>query len=132
MAEQITRFVLDDLARRPTDRGLLFVSPRRGGLPVLLEAVERLTSRGARTELVIVGDRSDAVHPEAPVTWVSPSAVGTDRPFLLYYGDGPAYAMLTDHKETADGLGFFHTSDRVLVEHLVFQLQRDLGIPVSA
>jgi hypothetical protein len=62
---------------------------------------------------------------------VPPATLGTDRPFLLYYGDGPAYAMLTDHKQTAEGLGFFHTSDRVLVEHLVFQLQRDLGIPVN-
>ena len=58
-------------------------------------------------------------------------SVGTERLFHLYYGDGPAYAMLTAHKETAAGLGFFHTSDRVLVEHLVFQLQRDLGIPIS-
>lgn len=132
MPEQITRFLLDDLSRRPTDRGLLFVSPRRGLLPAVLEGVERLAAAGSRTELVIVGDKSDALHPDAPVTWVSAAAVGTDQPFLLYYGDGPAYAMLTAHKEAGDGLGFFHTSDRVLVEHLVFQLQRDLGIPVSA
>ena len=84
---------------------------------------------------MLVAEKTDAVPADAPVMWVTPSAVGTDRPFLLYYGDGPAYAMLTAHfarKEADSGLGFFHTSDRVLVEHLVFQLQRDLGIPVSA
>ena len=94
--------------------------------------MERLVASGSRTELVIVGDKSEALAGSAGVTWVSPSAVGTDRPFLLYFGDGPAYAMLASQRESAAGLGFFHTSDRVLVEHLVFQLQRDLGIPVSA
>jgi hypothetical protein len=39
--------------------------------------------------------------------------------------------MLCAHKATPEGQAFFHTSDRVLVEHLVFQLQRDLGIPLS-
>ena len=132
MADQITRFLVDDLARRPADRGLLFVSPRRGLAASLIEGMERLVESGSRTELVIVGDKADALAGRAAITWVSPVAVGTDRPFLLYYGDGPAYAMLSAHRETAAGLGFFHTSDRVLVEHLVFQLQRDLGIPVSA
>lgn len=132
MPEQIARFVLGDLSRRPGDRGLLFVSPGRRLSTVLLEGIDALARSGSRTELVIVGEKNDSVESGAPVTWVSTATVGTDRPFLLYYGDGPAYAMLTAHKESDGGIGFFHTADRVLVEHLVFQLQRDLGIPVSA
>jgi NAD(P)-dependent dehydrogenase (short-subunit alcohol dehydrogenase family) len=45
MADQITRFVLDDLRRRPADRGLLFVSPRRSLAPALIEGVQRLVVR---------------------------------------------------------------------------------------
>jgi FixJ family two-component response regulator/GGDEF domain-containing protein len=131
MPAQITRFLLDDLARRPRDRGLLFISPGHGALPSLIDGIESLARHGTRTEMVVVSDCAEEVDGSVPITWVPPATLGTDRPFLLYYGDGPAYAMLTDHKQTAEGLGFFHTSDRVLVEHLVFQLQRDLGIPVN-
>jgi hypothetical protein len=132
MPVQIARFLMDDLARRPRDRGLLFVSPGRAMMPAVVEGLERLAAAESRTELVLVAARGDEPVGDDTVTWVAPTAAGTDRPFLLYYGDGPAYAMLTAHKQSAEGLGFFHTSDRVLVEHLVFQLQRDLGIPVTA
>jgi diguanylate cyclase (GGDEF)-like protein len=131
MPAQIARFLLDDLSRRPRDRGLLFISPGQNGMPGLVDGLEGLGESDSRTELVVVAERSDAVSPELPITWVPPAGLGTDRPFLLYYGDGPAYAMLTSNKASEEGLGFFHTSDRVLVEHLVFQLQRDLGIPLG-
>jgi diguanylate cyclase (GGDEF)-like protein len=130
--EQIARFLMDDLCRRPRDRGLLFISPGQSLMPVVLDGIEGLSGAGARAELVVVAKKSDEVEADAPVTWVAPSSIGTDRPFLLYYGDGPAYAMTTAQRAEGEGLRLFHTSDRVLVEHLVFQLQRDLGIPVSA
>jgi len=132
MAGQITRFALDDLGRRPADRGLLFLSPAGGLAPDLLERIERLAVGSSRTELVIVGEKCAALDPAAHVTWVSPQAVGTDRPFLLYYGDAPAYAMSTAHADTGAGPGLFHTNDRLLVGRLFFQLQRDLGLPQSA
>ena len=85
-----------------------------------------------KTEVVLVADGREPPGASAGITRVSPDRVGTDRPFLLYYGDGPAYALLTANKRGKGGLELFHTSERVLVEHLVFQLQRDLGIPLSA
>jgi len=130
MPGQITRFMLNDLTRRPRDRGLLFISPTDGLMPAVLEGIDQLARNEARTEMVVVADRAEEIDSGAPVTWVKPSAVGTARPFMLYYGDGPAYAMLSGHEQASEGRGFFHSSDRVLVEHLVFQLQRDLGIPV--
>jgi len=99
---------------------------------VLLDGIETLTGAGARAELVVVAPKSSEVDADAPITWVAPSSVGTDRPFMLYYGDGPAYAMTTAHRPDSDGLRLIDTRDRVLVEHLVFQLQRDLGITGSA
>jgi hypothetical protein len=52
---------------------------------------------------------------------------------MLYYGDGPVYAMVGRDKKDANGeQRFFHTNDRALVEHLAFQLKRDLGIPLGA
>ncbi len=133
--DEITRFVMEDLARRPKDRGLLYVSPADQMLESVLEGIEDMLGAGSRTELVVVADKGRAAS-QAPsnagITWVQPASLGSDRPFLLYYGDGPAYAMATGRQRDASGTRLFHTSDRVLVEHLVFQLQADLGIPVSA
>jgi len=130
--DEIMRFMLEELSRRPRDRGLLFISPGELGMPEVLAGMERLEGSDLVAELVLVAKRSESVECPVPVTWVPPSQVGTDRPFLLYYGDGPAYAMATDRVAEGSGLRLFHSSDRVLVEHLVFQLQRDLGIPMSA
>jgi hypothetical protein len=64
---------------------------------------------------------------------VTPERAGIDQPFMLYYGDGPVYAMVGSEKTNAAGeQAFFHTNDRALVEHLAFQLKRDLGIPLGA
>jgi hypothetical protein len=52
---------------------------------------------------------------------------------MLYYGEGPVYAMVLDKDPTPDGdQMLFHTGDRAVVEHLAFQLKRDLGIPLGA
>ncbi|MBW2293840.1 MAG: hypothetical protein JRG94_16220, partial [Deltaproteobacteria bacterium] len=53
-------------------------------------------------------------------------------PFALYYGEGPVYAMVTAHRPDGDEIRFFHTDDRSLVEHLAFQFQKDLGLPIGA
>ena len=78
-----------------------------------------------------VADPPDPDWAAGSHTWVTPERAGTDRPFLLYFGDGPAYLMVTGYKATEEGLPFFHTSDRALVEHLAFRLQRDLGIALG-
>jgi hypothetical protein len=52
-------------------------------------------------------------------------------PFLIYYGEGPPYAMVRDEVVEKESTSFYHTSDPVLVEHLAFQLGQDLGIPVG-
>jgi hypothetical protein len=66
------------------------------------------------------------------VTLVSPRRVDSDRPFLLYYGDGPAYALVSANKLDDEGVPMFHTGDRALVEQLALRLQRDLGIPLGS
>jgi len=132
MAARITRFMLEDLQRRPKERGLVLVSPGSQWMPVVAEGLEKLCSSDPKTEVVLVADHWEGAELGPAVTRVAPSRVGTSRPFLLYYGDGPAYALLASQRQGEKGLGLFHTSDRVLVEHLVFQLQRDLGIPLSA
>ncbi len=130
-AEQMTRFLLEEVGRRPDERGMLFVAPGASLLGALREGLEALRGVSTRTEVVLVTDRSTDQIAGVPVTWVSSLRAGTMAPFLIYYGEGPPYAMVRDEVVEKESTSFYHTSDPVLVEHLAFQLGQDLGIPVG-
>lgn len=129
--EQVMRFAIEEVARRPRDRGLVFVSPGSGIPAGVRESLERLRGLQPRAEVVLVSDaKADAVA-GGPITCVSARRAGTRAPFVIYYGEGPAYALIRERSEDGDASPFFHTSDRSLVEHLAFKLQRDLGVSVG-
>jgi DNA-binding response OmpR family regulator/GGDEF domain-containing protein len=130
---QIGRFLLAEVMRRRGDRGLLVLSPGHSLRQVVWDGLARLSELECRTEVVVVAEADPKSHGRHGVTWVTPERAGIHDPFLLYYGDGPVYALVGREKPGADGgLRLFHTSDRALVEHLAFQLKRDLGIPLGA
>ena len=128
-AEQVARFLIDEVARRPADRGLLFLAPGRTLAGPIRDGLERLRGLDLRAQIVLVADRPTET-PGLPVTAVPARDAGFRNPFLVYYGEGPGYALLRGDDEPAGPL--FHTGDRALVEHLAFELQRDLGIALSA
>ncbi len=130
LPEQVMRFLLDEVTRRPRDRGLLFLAPGPALTADLRDGLERLRGAQPRTEVVLVAEGLGEAFAGAPVTCVSPRRAGTGAPFAVYYGEGPAYAMVRG-ADAAGHAGIFHSDERVLVEHLAFQLQRDLGIPVA-
>ncbi|MCP5040492.1 MAG: hypothetical protein GY944_05635 [bacterium] len=132
MSAEATRLLLREVEQRPRERGLLFMSPAAACLPVLREGLGRLSSQQTKTEIVLVGDDRELAQEGVAMTCVPPSRAGTDRPFALYYGEGPVYAMVSAHRPGADGMRFYHTADRGLVEHLAFQFQKDLGLPLGA
>lgn len=129
-AEQVTRFLLDEVARRPGDRGLLFLAPGRQLPGGVREGLEALRGADFKTQVVLVADRVETPA-GLPLTQVSARGAGITHPFVLYFGEGPAYGLLRSGPG-ADADTFFHTADRALVEHLAFGLQRDLGIALSA
>jgi hypothetical protein len=130
-AEQMTRFLLGEVRRKPDERGMLFVAPGASLLGALRDGLDTLRGVSMRTEVVLVGDRRTDQVGGVPVTWVSSLRAGTAAPFLIYYGEGPPYAMVRDEVVEEESTSFFHTSDPVLVEHLAFQLGSDLGIPIG-
>jgi FixJ family two-component response regulator/GGDEF domain-containing protein len=130
-ADQVASFLIGEVARRPEERGLLFVGPGGALRPSLRQALERLRGVAPKTEVVCVADRSEDAPQGLPVTWVSPLRAGTEAPFLLYFGERPAYALVREPGSDAGEASLYHTADRVLVEHLTFQLGRDLGIPIG-
>ena len=127
---QILRFVLEDIVRRPAERGVLYVSPGGRWLPEVLETLEEIRNQPTETEIILLaeGEVREA-HPQ--VTWIAKSGLDSRRPFLVYFGEGPAYAMVGQITLAAARAAIFQTSDRALVEHLAFELQRELGIRLS-
>ncbi len=129
--EQVLRFVLGEVERRAHERGLLCVAPGRGLAALVREEVSRFDPSHTRTELVLVTDEPAAAHAGAPVSCIAPSQIGTRRPFVVYYAEGPGYALVGEPNSGRGPALLFQTSDRVTVEHLAFQLQRALGVPIT-
>jgi FixJ family two-component response regulator/GGDEF domain-containing protein len=127
---QILRFVLEDVARRPADRGVLFISPGARWLPDVLEILKDLSGHLGQTQVVLVAEAEDQ-DPIPGLTWATKSSLDVARPFLVYFGDGPAYALVGQVTLAAERTPLFQTNDRALVEHLAFELQRELGILTS-
>ena len=127
---QILRFVLEDVARRPAERGVLFVSPGARWLPEVLETLHDIQGRSLRTEIVVVADAEEQ-DSDANLIWATKSSLDASRPFLVYFGEGPAYALIGQITMAAERTPIFQTSDRALVQHLAFELQQELGIKLS-
>ena len=127
---QILRFVLEDVVRRPSDRGVLFLSPGARWLPELLETLQELRGRQGRTQIFVLAESEDREAPPQ-VSWLTKSRLDSRRPFVVYYGDGPAYAMVGQVALAATRAAIFQTADRALVEHLAFELQRELGVRLT-
>ena len=130
---QLGRFLMDEVVRRSGERGLLVLAPGESLTPVVEEGLQRLLEFEHETEVVVLTDLDRSKLSEHPVTWISPDNSGDPDPFMLYYGDGPVYAIVTGREPSESGeLRLFHTADRAVVEHLAFQVKRDLGIPLGA
>jgi FixJ family two-component response regulator/GGDEF domain-containing protein len=127
---QILRFVLEDVVRRPGDRGVLFLSPGARWLSEMLETLHEIRGTTARTEIVVLAEADDP-DPESKIKWITKSALDSRRPFVVYFGDGPAFAMIGQIADPNDRAPIFETADRTFVEHLAFELQRELGILIS-
>jgi diguanylate cyclase (GGDEF)-like protein len=128
---QVLRFVLGEVERRSQERGLLCLAPGPGLVSLVREELSRFDPTQTRTEVVLVADEQAESLGGAPVTHVAPAQIGTRRPFLVYYAEGPGYALVGEPEASAAAPVLFQTADRVTVEHLAFQLQRALGVPIT-
>ncbi|HBZ69119.1 MAG TPA: hypothetical protein DEP35_04975, partial [Deltaproteobacteria bacterium] len=99
LPEQVMRFLLDEVSRRPRERGLLFLAPGPALSSSLRDGFEQLRGLEPRTEVVLVADGMGEALAGAPLTCVSPRRAGTRASFAVYYGEGPAYAMVSESGE---------------------------------
>lgn len=127
---EILRFVLEDVFRRPDDRGILFLSPGGRWSSELIDVLDEVRGCPTRAEIVILADGIEA-DGASGIHVVKRSSLDPRRPFAVYFGDGPAYAMVGQAGAVGAQAPLFQSADRALVEHLAFALQRELGILVS-
>jgi CheY-like chemotaxis protein/GGDEF domain-containing protein len=130
LTEQTARFLLQEVGRRPHERGILYLSPGVAMTPALRDGLEGLRGVSPRTEIVLVSERGAAAG--LPVTCVKPVRTGTRLSFLVYCGEGSAYVLAQQTGTTDTEPGLFQSCDRPLVEHLAFSLGRDLGLSIGA
>jgi two-component system cell cycle response regulator len=130
--ESIVQFLLAEVARRPDDRGLLFVGPGAAFSRAVTEGLRGLESASPRTEVVVISPADPPSGLPPTVSWLAGPPEETLVPFIVRYTDGAVYALVQGSKEPGDGAGgvrMFHTDDRSVVEFLAFRLQRELALP---
>ena len=126
--DSLVRLALSEVGRRTRDRNLFFFHPGRAFADALGEFdTQRAAAEG--TEVVILTDSPAPREGEGPVTWLPAARLGGCPPFIVHFGDGPPYVLLSDDKSSEEGRVLHHTSDAGIAEYLAFRLQRELRLP---
>ncbi|MCH8890385.1 MAG: response regulator [Myxococcales bacterium] len=141
---QITEFVLAEPIRRFGARSLLFAAPGEMLSEAVASGLGALRDPIGQTAIWVLGEppkpkveqpkaeKPEANEPDAedfetsPVKWVPSRRLGKLPLFLIYFGEGSAYAMVCDDAPERDRTRFFQTCDRNLVEHLALRAQHEL------
>jgi len=125
-AEQIARFVFTEPAREPRGRRVLYAAPGRVLAGAVATALSSLRDCDTRTEIAVLSDEPTPEAADLALRWIPREGQPALPPFLVHFGDGPAYALVCEDAPGQEQARFFHTADRSLVEHLAFRVQQDL------
>jgi diguanylate cyclase (GGDEF)-like protein len=140
---QITEFVLAESVRRSATQSLLFAAPGEMLGEAVGSGLGALRDGSGQIAISILGEppkkdagiskkgagnsEGEADDSEASrVRWVSGRGLGELPLFLIYFGEGSAYALICEDAPERDRARFFQTCDRNLVEHLALRIQHEL------
>jgi hypothetical protein len=126
--KSLVRFALSEVGRRPRESNLFFFQCSDLFQEILRDALDARRGSGSNTEVIVIGEPPAPPIGKDEVTWIPSGRAPGCPPFLVHFGDGPAYALVCGHKPDEHGLRMFHTSDRGIVEYLAFRLQRELNV----
>jgi len=125
----LLRFALSEVGRRPRERNLLFCRPGDSFSDALVEGLRQRRDLRSATDLVVVGRPTGGGRADEGVTWVDAGKLEGAPPFVVHFGDGPAYVLVADDGDAAAPPRLFHSGERSLAESLAFRLQRELRLP---
>jgi DNA-binding response OmpR family regulator len=126
--DSLVRLALGEVGRRARDRNLFFFHPGRAFADALADFdTQRAAAEG--TEVVIPSEQPSPREGEGPVTWLPAARLGGCPPFIVHFGDGPPYVLVSDDKSSEEGRVLHHSGDAGIAEYLAFRLQRELRLP---
>lgn len=122
LAAKIARFVLAEVSRRPANRALISAAPG-AILADVAAGVEALGAHSQGTEAALVANDIEPESGSRAVGFLTNRGRGVLAPFLIYLGEGTAYALVCEDAPGRDRARLFQTADRSLVEHLALRTQ---------
>jgi diguanylate cyclase (GGDEF)-like protein len=128
-ASSIVDFALRELARRPREHNLVFLHPGEAHSEALARWIEDRSDGEIASEVVVIAPPLKKGGTIEGCNFVAPERLGGAPPFLVHFGDGPPFVLITGDKALGGELQTFQSADRSLVEYLAFRLQRELGVP---
>jgi diguanylate cyclase (GGDEF)-like protein len=128
-ASSIVDFALRELARRPREHNLVFLHPGEAHSEALARWLEDRSDGEIASEVVVIAPPLKQGGTIEGCSFVAPERLGGAPPFLVHFGDGPPFVLITGDKALGGELQTFQSADRSLVEYLAFRLQRELGVP---
>jgi len=128
-AGEAAELLINDLASRPRDRGLLFLAPGPER-PRFLAPLAALGDTESATEIFVATD-GDTIPSGPAVTALSlPPNVSTDTSWIVRFGEGPPYALVAGKPRSDGARPIYHSNDPVLIEHMTFRLRAETGFGV--
>ncbi len=132
--EKLNDWILDlfaSITRWSQQPGLCFLAPQSVFKGAVQSGLARLGT-APESEIVLFSDEEIQVPAGLAPSRFPARAAGTELAFAVWFCSNSAFALLVGPRvDAASSISCYHTDDRCLVEHLAFQLQRDLDIGVS-
>lgn len=123
--------LIGELSCRPRDRGLLFFAPGQDSA-AFLRPLTALGEAEVATD-VFLATEEDTIPAGSIVTALGlPPQVSADTSWIVRFGEAAPYALIAWPRRSDGSRPVFHSSDRVLVEHMTFRLRSEVGFGMRA
>ncbi len=123
--------VIGELSCHARDQGLLLLAPG-AERSAFLEPLKALGDIETATEVLLVCN-GDTMPSRPRVTPLAlPPEVSPDTTWIVRFGEAPPYALVAGPPDAEGRRPVYHSSDPVLVEHVMFRLRDEVGFGMGS
>ena len=123
--------VIGELSCHARDQGLLLLAPG-AERSAFLEPLKALGDIETATEVLLVCN-GDTMPSRPRVTPLAlPPEVSPDTTWIVRFGEAPPYALVAGPPDAEGRRPVYHSSDPVLVEHVMFRLREEVGFGMGS